>query len=169
MATISAWGEVFEGRGSFSKGPRGFGEGYLGKIARHTPSALIGLAYLQTDMGNYSAAEKVYDEADALLKVQIGEQHQMYATFLNNRGYLYNAMGHPDAAEADYRKSLEIKRKIFAPENISIAASLRNLARVVLTRDTAEGEKLFQEAVDLYAKLPNPAPFDYASVLLGAG
>src|SRR5260370_34720161 len=120
-------------------------------------------------MGRYSGDEKVYDEADALLKVQIGEHHQMYAPFLSNRGFLYNAICDTDAAEADYRRSLEIKRKIYAPENISIGATLRNLARAVLTNNPAEGEKLFQEAVDLYSKLPNPQPFDYASVLLGLG
>jgi len=140
-----------------------------GKESPSYAISLIGLAYLQTDMGNYSAAERVYNEADALLKAQIGEQHPMYATFLNNRGYLYSAIGHPIAAEADYRKSLEIKRKIFASGNLSIGSSLRNLARVVLTRNPVEGEKLFQEAVDLYAKLPNPPAFDYASVLLGLG
>ncbi len=32
--------------------------------------SLIGLAYLETDMGNYSVAEKVYDEADGLLKAK---------------------------------------------------------------------------------------------------
>jgi tetratricopeptide (TPR) repeat protein len=168
-------GGNYQRMGKYSRAEALFQKGLavLAKVpGKESPSyaiSLIGLAYLQTDMGNYSAAEKVYDEADGLLKVQIGEQHPMYATFLNNRGFLYNAIGHPDAAEADYRKSLEIKQKIFTPENIAIGASLRNLARVVLTRNPAEGEKLFQEAVDLYAKLPSPAPFDYASVLLGLG
>jgi CHAT domain-containing protein/Tfp pilus assembly protein PilF len=168
-------GGNYQRMGKYSRAEELFQKGLavLAKVpGKESPSyaiSLIGLAYLQTDMGNYSAAEKVYDEADALLKVQIGAEHPMYATFLNNRGFLYNAIGHLDAAEADYRKALEIKRKIFTPENISIGASLRNLARVVLTRNVAEGEKLFQEAVDLYAKLPNPQPFDYASVLLGLG
>ncbi len=40
---------------------------------------------------------------------------------------------------------------------------------MISTRNTAEGEKLFQEAVNLYEKLPNPPSFDYASVLLGLG
>jgi len=165
----------YQRMGKYSKAEGLFQKGLavLAKVpGKESPSyaiSLIGLAYLQTDMGNYSAAEKVYDEADALLKVQIGEQHPMYATFLNNRGFLYNAIGHPEAAEADYRKSLEIKRNTFELGNISIGASLRNLARLVLTKNPAEGEKLFQEAVDLYAKLPNPQAFDYASVLLGLG
>jgi CHAT domain-containing protein len=151
-------GGNYQRMGKYSRAESLFQKGLavLAKVpGKDSPSyaiSLIGLAYLQTDMGNYSAAEKVYNEADALLKVQIGEQHPMYATFLNNRG-----------------GSLEIKRKIFAPGNIAIGASLRNLARLILNRNPAEGEKLFQEAVDLYAKLPNPQPFDYASVLLGLG
>jgi len=131
--------------------------------------SLIGLAYLQVDMGNYAMAERVYNEADGLLKAQIGEQHPMYATFLNNRGFLYNAIGNRAAAESDYRKSLEIKRKLYGPGNLAIGSSLRNLGNLVSTKNPAEGEKLFREAVDLYEKLPNPPPFDYASVLLGLG
>src|SRR5260370_21183660 len=113
-----------------------------GKESPSYAISLIGLAYLQTDMGRYSAAEQVYDESDVLLKVQSGEQHPQYATFLSNRGFLYNAIGHTDAAEADYRSALEIKRKIYAPQDISIRATMRNLARAVLTNNPAEGEKL---------------------------
>ena len=161
-------GKYFRAESLFQKGIAVL-EKAPGKESPSYSISLIGLAYLQLDMGNYSVAEKLYNEADALLKVQIGEQHPMYATLLNNRGFLYNAIGHPDAAEADYRKSLEIKRKIYASGNLAIGASLRNLARLVLTRNLAEGEKLFQEAVDLYAKLATPPAFDYASVLLGLG
>jgi CHAT domain-containing protein len=131
--------------------------------------SLIGLAYLQTDLGNYAVAEKVYNEADGLLKRQLGEQHPMYAGFLNNRGFLYYSMGNVAAAESDYRKSLELKRKIFTPDNPNIGATLRNLARLVYSRDPAEGEKLFREAVEIYAKSPKPPAFDYASVLIGLG
>ena len=130
--------------------------------------SLVGLAYLETDLGHYSQAEKLYDESGRLMKAQLGEQHPLYATFLNNRGFLYFRMGNLAAAEADYRTALEIKRKL-APNDLSLGASLRNLARLVYAKDPAEGEKLYREAVDLYAKVPNRPAFDYASVLLGLG
>src|SRR5262249_12853070 len=77
------------------------------------------------------------------------------------------AIGNPAQAEADYRKSLEIKRKIFAPGALTIAASLRNLAILVHSRNPVEGEKLFADAVDLYSRNPKPPPFDFASALRG--
>src|SRR6185295_17967290 len=50
-----------------------------------------------------------------------------------------------------------------------VGASLRNLARLVSVRNPAEGEKLFQEAVDLYARNLKAPAFDYSSALLGLG
>jgi CHAT domain-containing protein len=130
-------------------------------------ASLVGYAYLQADLGHYSIAEKLYDEAGKLLREQLGEQHPAYTAYLNNRAALYAAIGNLTLAEADYRKSLELKRKIFSPDALTIGASLRNLARMVSARNREEGEKLFQEDVDLYARNPKPPAFDYGSALLG--
>ena len=130
-------------------------------------ASLVGYAYLQADLGHYSAAEKLYDEAGKLLREQLGDQHPAYAAFLNNRAALYAQIGNVAMAEADYRKSLELKRKLNGPNALTIGASLRNLARLVYARNREEGEKLFQEDVDLYARNTKPPAFDYASALLG--
>lgn len=130
-------------------------------------ASLVGYAYLQADLGHYSAAEKLYDEAGKLLREQLGEQHPAYAAFLNNRAALYAQTGNVAMAEADYRKSLELKRSQNGPNALTIGASLRNLARLVYARDRDEGEKLFQEDVDLYSRHPKPPAFDYASALVG--
>ena len=130
-------------------------------------ASLVAYAFLQADLGHYSAAEKLYDESGKLLREQLGEQHPVYATFLNNRAALYTAMGNLTVAESDHRKALELKRKIYGPDALTVGASLRNLARLISTRNPVEGEKLFHEAVDLYAKNPKAPPFDYTSALLG--
>jgi CHAT domain-containing protein len=130
-------------------------------------ASLVGYAYLQADLGHYSAAEKVYEEAGKLLREQLGDQHPAYAAFLNNRAALYAQIGKVAMAEADYRKSLELKRKLYGPNSLNIGASLRNLARLVYARNREEGEKLFQEDVELYARNAQPPAFDYASALLG--
>ncbi len=121
-------------------------------------ASLVAYAYLQADLGHYSTAEKLYDESGKLLREQLGEQHPYYTTFLNNRAALYTALGNVTVAESDYRKALELKRKIYGPDALTVGASLRNLARLVYSRSPAEGEKLFQEAVDLYAKNPKALP-----------
>ena len=130
-------------------------------------ASLVGYAYLQADLGHYSASEKLYDEAGKLLREQLGDQHPAYAAFLNNRAALYAQVGNVAMAEADYRKSLELKRKQNGPNALTIGASLRNLARLVYARNREEGEKLFQEDVDLYARNAQPPAFDYSSALLG--
>jgi CHAT domain-containing protein len=130
-------------------------------------ASLVAYAYLQADLGHYRQALSLYDEGGRLLQEQLGDRHPFYASFLNNRGSLYATLGKVSAAEADYRKSLELKRKIFPPDAFTIGATLRNLARLVSGARVAEGEKLFQEAVDLYARSPDPPPFDLASALLG--
>jgi CHAT domain-containing protein len=130
-------------------------------------ASLVAYAFLQADMGHYSSAEKLYDESGKLLLEQLGEQHPYYATYLNNRAALYTALGNLTVAEADNRKALELKRKIYGPGALTVGASLRNLAHLVSLRDPAEGEKLYREAVDLYAKNPKAPPFDYTSALLG--
>lgn len=130
-------------------------------------ASLAGYAYLQTDLGHYSTAEKLYDEAGKLLREQLGDQHPAYAAFLNNRAALYVQIGNVAMAEEDYRKSLELKRKLNGPNALTIGASLRNLARLVYARNRTQGEKLFQEGVDLYARNARPPAFDYTSALLG--
>ena len=75
---------------------------------------------LQADLGHYSAAEKLYDESGKLLREQLGEQHPIYTTFLNNRAALYTALGNLTVAEADYRKALELKRKIYGPDALTV-------------------------------------------------
>jgi CHAT domain-containing protein len=130
-------------------------------------ASLVAYAFLQADLGHYSAAEKLYDESGKLLLEQLGERHPYYATYLNNRAALYTALGNLTVAEADNRKALELKRKIYGPDALTVGASLRNLAHLVSLRNRAEGEKLYQEAVDLYARNPKAPPFDYTSALLG--
>lgn len=130
-------------------------------------ASLVAYASLEGDMAHYTRAEKLFDEASKLVPKQLGEQHAVYAMLLNNRGTFYRAIGNAAQSEADYRKSLAIKRKIFPPGALTIAASLRNLASVVQERNRLESEKLFREAVDLYEKNTKPPPFDFASALRG--
>ncbi len=130
-------------------------------------ASLAGYAYLQTDLGHYSKAEKLYDEAGKLLREQLGDQHPAYGAFLNNHAALEAQMGNLLVAETEYRKSLELKRKIYGPDAPTVGASLRNLARMVYARNREEGEKLFQEDIDLYARIPKSPPFDQTSALLG--
>ena len=100
---LSARRQVRKVRSEFSKRPR-----RVTKKAGHPPPAysasLVAFAYLQADLGHYSAAEKLYNESGGLLREQLGEQHPVYTAFLNNRAALYAALGNVALAESDYEK-----------------------------------------------------------------
>ena len=132
-------------------------------------ASLLAYAALKVDLGHYLDAERLYEEAGGLVKMELGEEHPVYATFLNNRGFLFQSIGNAAAAEADYRRSLELKRKLYGPNSLLAGSTLRNLAHLTYPRNHQAGERLLAEAVDLYAKLASPPPFDYASVLIGLG
>src|SRR5262249_39236473 len=115
----------------------------------------------------YTEAERLYDEGGRLVKSALGEEHPVYATFLNNRGFLFHSIGNAVAAEADYERSLELKKKLYGPASPQALSTLRNLAHLTYTRNHEAGERLLAEAVGTYANAANAPSFDYASVLLG--
>ena len=121
------------------------------------------------ELGNYSLAEKFYDEAAPVLKSTLGENHPMYVQLLDHRANLYQAMGNRTAAESDYRAALELRKKIFGPNHVLVAATLRNYGRFLYARNTQESEKLLREAVDIYTHASDRPAFEYANTLLSLG
>src|SRR5262245_51056163 len=71
----------------------------------------LAFAALKVDRGRYTEAERLYEEAGRLVKSELGEEHPVYAAFLNNRGFLFHSIGNTAAAERDYERSLELKKK----------------------------------------------------------
>ncbi len=132
-------------------------------------TSVMGFANLEMEIGNYPASEKAYNEAEPLMKKQLGDQHPMYAHMLNNRAVLYAALGNPAAAAADYQAALEVRRKLYGPKHVQVAAILRNYGRLVSSANPAEGEKLLQEAADIYAATPDHPAFEYANTLIALG
>ena len=132
-------------------------------------TSLMGPAYLEFDLGNYGVSEKYFNEAEGLLKKELGDQHPIYAQLLDHRGVLFQAMGNFDAAESDYKTALALRRKIYGPNHTLVAATLRSYGRLVYTKNTQEGEKLLQEAADIYSKSSDHPAFEYASTLLSLG
>ena len=69
-------------------------------------ASLLAYAALKVDLGRYVDAERLYEEGGRLVEAELGDEHPMYATFLNNRGFLFQSIGNLAAAEADYRAGL---------------------------------------------------------------
>jgi len=132
-------------------------------------TSLLGPALLEMELGHYAASEKLSNQAEELLKKELGDDHPMHLLALDHRGNLYKSMGNFAAAEGDYTAVLAARRKVFGPEHVLVGAALSNYGRLVSLRDPAEGEKLLQQAADIYSKAANRPPFDYASVLVSLG
>ncbi len=78
-------------------------------------------------------------------------------------------MGNRTGAESDYRTALELRKKIYGPNHVLVAATLRNYGRLVYERNPEEGEKLLREAADIYANSSDRPAFEYANTLLALG
>ena len=130
-------------------------------------ASLLAYAALEVELGQYVDAERLYDEGGRLVRRELGDDHPVYATFLNNHGFLYQSIGNTTAAAASYQQALDLKRKLYGPGSPLAVATLRNLAHLTYAQDPRAGERLLAEAVDAYARMSNPPPFDYTSVLVG--
>ncbi len=132
-------------------------------------TSLMGPGNLEMELGNYSAAEKYYNEAAPLLKSSLGETHPIYIQLLDHRAVLNQAMGNRSGAESDYRTALELRKKIYGPNHVLVAATLRNYGRLMYERNPEAGEKLLQEAADIYGNSSDHPAFEYANTLLALG
>ena len=132
-------------------------------------TSLMGPALLESELGHYALSEKYYNQSAELLKKELGDQHPMYVQVIDHRANLYQAMGNFGAAEADYTAALAARRKLFGPNSALVAATLRNYGRLVYARNPTQGEKLLEEAIDIYSKSSDHPPFEFASALLTLG
>ena len=108
---------------------------------QHPAYAASELAYasLEVDLGRYVEAERLYDESGRLVEAELGDQHPVFATFLNNRGLFYQSIGNVTAAEADYRRSLELKRKLYGPDSALAVEHVEESRAPHLRRRPPEG------------------------------
>jgi CHAT domain-containing protein len=86
-------------------------------------------------MGNYTAAEPLYQQALEIRRTALGETHPDVATCLNNLAVLYCMMGNYGTAEPLCRQALEFYRMALGETHPVVAQSLNNLA--VLCASTA--------------------------------
>lgn len=156
--------------GKYQKASELFGKGLRalekkpGKGHPAYSATLAGAAFLEQELGNFEKAEQMHVEARTLLVQQLGEFHPVVGIASNNLGVLYQMLGNPSAAEAAYRQSLAVKRKV--AEKSSLALTIRNLGRLVFERDPAEAEKMYREAIGLFEQAANPLSYEVGNTLL---
>ena len=89
------------------------------------------LGYSLQMAGDYPAARPYYEQALAIHREVLGEQHPATAASLNNLGYLLSAMGDYPAARPYYEQALAIWREVLGEQHPYTAASLNNLGMLL--------------------------------------
>ena len=123
---------------------------------------LNNLGLLHSDLNQYAAAEKEYQEALDIYRKLANCNSNAYmafvATTLNNLGNLHSDLNQYAAAEKEYKEALETYRKL-AKDNPNallgkVAMTLNNLGYLHYELNQyAAAEKEYQEALDIYKKL----------------
>jgi len=101
-------------------------------------------------MGNYAAAEPLWQQAYDLYRRVLGEEHPATVTSLSNLAGHYQAIGGYAAAEPLYRQALEIQRRVLGEEHPDTSVSLNNLAGLYHEMgDYAAAEPLHRKALEI--------------------
>jgi len=96
----------------------------------------------------YTIAEPLYQRALAIYKQQLGTQHSLTATGLNNLALLYQALGKYEQAEPLLQQALAIYEQQLGAEDPLAAASLHNLANLYIQQGKyGQAEPLYQRAL----------------------
>ena len=128
-------------------------ERYLTVENHDVAEAIIRLADIYTDRGEYVKAEPFYRRALDICENMLGKDHPSTARSLNNLAGLYYLQGRQLEAEPLYRRALDIKEKALGKDHLSIAKSLNNLAMLYGSQGKyAEAEPLYQRALDIFEK-----------------
>jgi tetratricopeptide (TPR) repeat protein len=95
-----------------------------GSLSEHSlvPQAPPGNAHWEGE------AEPLYRRSLAIREQQLGPDHLVVATSLNNLAGLYDSQGRYGEAEPLYRRSLVIREHQLGAEHPAVATSLNNLA-----------------------------------------
>ena len=136
----------------------------------HVAATLNNLGNLHSDLNQFSAAEKEYNEALEIYMKLAKDNTDAYlpdvAMTLNNLAVLHYNLNQYPAAEIEYKEALETYRKL-AKDNPDaylpdVAMTLNNLA--ILHYNLSQypaAEKGYKEALEIYRKLAKDNPDAY--------
>nr|MDJ0843452.1 CHAT domain-containing protein [Crocosphaera sp.] len=98
--------------------------------------------------GRYTKAEPLYQQALAIKKQQLGENHPSTATSLNNLAGLYESQGRYTEAEPLLQQALAINKEQLGENHPDTASSVNNLAVLYKSQGRyTEAEPLLQQAL----------------------
>ncbi|WP_375327584.1 tetratricopeptide repeat protein [Microcystis sp. BLCC-F210] len=98
--------------------------------------------------GKYNEAIPLAEQALAIIKQQLGDNHPLTAQSLNNLAFLYDSQGRYSEAEPLYKQALAIIKKQLGDNHPLTAQSLNNLAELYRVQGRySEAEPLYNQAL----------------------
>lgn len=145
---------------------RGLAEGPLRRAPVALGRALGMQARVVARQGRHEDAERLYQQAIAVLDGSGASGQSDLGIVLNSLGDLYRQLARYGQAEPAYRRALEVWEKQLGPAHQNVAAAVYNLAAVNHAMGRyAEAEPLARRALEIDVKLHGPEHFDVASCL----
>jgi tetratricopeptide (TPR) repeat protein len=115
---------------------------------RATSTLINNLGMLFQDQGKYTEAEKLFTEALAARRRQLGDDHPSTLGSMNNLCVLYKQQGKYTEAEELLKERLAARRRQLGDDHPSTRISMNNLGRLYQDqRKYAEAEELLTEAL----------------------
>src|ERR687885_1299927 len=104
--------------------------------------------------GQYSAAIPLTERILVILEKNLGAEHPLIATSLNNLAYLYDEQGNYSQAEPLLQRALAIREKVLGKEHPAVATSLNNLAGLYQEQGNySQAELFYQRALAIKEKV----------------
>ena len=128
------------------------------------------LALVYGELGHYGEAQKLFEQALAIRKNELGPDHPDVANSLSNMASIYRRQAHYQEAESAAKEALGIREKKLPPEHPDIATALNVLAEIY----RAEGqytlaEPLLNRALQIRKKVFAPNHASVATTLNSLG
>jgi tetratricopeptide (TPR) repeat protein len=105
---------------------------------------LLNYAELLRQKGNYETAKAVLSEALTININTCGKTHRSTAEVMNSLGLVCRLLGELDRAEQALLEALKIRRGIFGDFDLTVGASLNNLAELYREKEQ------YQEAINYH-------------------
>ncbi|MFM6570621.1 MAG: tetratricopeptide repeat protein [Microcystis panniformis] len=101
--------------------------------------------------GKYNEAIPLAEQALAIIKQQLGDNHPLTAQSLNNLALLYYSQGRYSEAEPLYKEALAISKQQLGDNHPDTAISLNNLAELYRVQGRySEAEPLYKQALAIW-------------------
>jgi tetratricopeptide (TPR) repeat protein len=110
-----------------------------------------GLGSVNSKLSDFAKAEKYFQQAEAFVLKNNGDDDQLYSKILNDIGHFYTSAGNFPKAETYFTKGLEINKRVFGEGHYAFGHSMNNLA--MLYDEMGNYEKAatyYEKAIDIW-------------------